>query len=119
MRQLSFFPLPAPRDPAVPSPRAARPGGATIRLADVRPGATRPITYAASAYNGARSYYAVYEAHVTNDGGQPHIQIGRQIAGYSPADIVGPQPATPAEYRALWLFLARQHSTAARPALEE
>ena len=70
MRQLSFFPPPAPRERSRRGQRAwpAPTSGATIRLADLPPGATRAITCAGSTHNGARSYYAVYEARLTNHG---------------------------------------------------
>jgi hypothetical protein len=123
MRQLSFFPLPAPRERTHRPPARPAPTHPPIRLADLREGEERRITCAVSFYvaSGEPHVAAYAGAILTKTNGAPLITLtsAHLVGLHAVREIAEQPPATAEEYRQLYAAVARHHSTAKYPSFEE
>jgi hypothetical protein len=95
---------------------------APIRLADLREGEQRRITYAISFYVAlGEPHVAAYAgAILTKINGAPLITLTsvRLVGLHAIREIAAQPPTTAEEYRRLYAAVARHHSTAKYPSFE-
>ena len=96
---------------------------APIRLADLREGQQRRITYALSFYvaSGEPHVAAYADAILTKINGAAQIALtsARLVSLYAVREIAEQLPTTGAEYRRLYAAVAQHHSTKKYPSFEE